>query len=144
MLFPKKPRQARAATALQTLGIEPDWDPLDAVPRVTAGVEAKTAADGRVQLRYLPPARSRLERFCRHTLQLQRAVRINLDERGSFFWGLIDSRRNLHDVARRVAREYGLSADQAWTATIVFTRELMRRGVVQLELPRQPAAASKG
>ena len=143
MLSLKKPRHARGATGLQALGIEAEWDPLDAVPQISAGVEAKTAANRHIQLRQIRPARSRLERFCSNTLKLQRAVRINLDERGSFFWELIDSRRNLHEIARRLAREYELSADQARTATIIFTRELMRRGVLQLELPRRPAA-SKG
>jgi len=139
-MFAQAKRQGWETAARRDLGVRPDWDPLDAVPLVSAGVEARTAADRHVQLRYVRPAQGRVARFCADTLKLRPTVRVNLDERGSFFWGLIDNRTNLHEIARRLAREFGLSADQAWTATIVFTRDLMRRGLIQLELPRRAAA----
>lgn len=109
-------------------------DPLTAIPLVTPGVEARADAANLIQLRYQLPARSRLEHFFAITLQFRPPLRINLDERGSCFWRLIDGERNLHRIAERLGATFSLPREQANQAVMLFTRELMRRGVIRLEI----------
>ncbi len=133
----KRKRKTRGARYAHLV----DQDPLNAVPRVPDGVEHRADDDGCLQLRYVPPPETRVQKFFANTLKLPRtAVRLNLDQRGSFFWQLIDGERDLHTIAKRLRRKFNLTAEKAEEATILFIKDLMLRGLVYLEVNRRETA----
>ncbi len=120
----------------------PDRDPLDAVPLVAPGIEARQDAHGLVQIRGRRPTKGRLDKFFAQTLRMRKPLRLDLDERGSFFWGLIDNHTDFHEIARRLDRKYRLTPDKAREATVMFACDLMRRGIIQVEIKR-PATSKE-
>jgi hypothetical protein len=109
--------------------------PLDAVPVIPEEVEHEVDNLSRVLIRRPRPYpkgwRGRLSR----RMRLRHDVRISLDERGSFFWNLIDGHRPLRDIARQLRREYSLGDQESRDATVKFTQTLMLRGAICLMLP---------
>jgi len=128
----RKTPDAAAAAATVAPG-----DPLDAVPIVRDNVEVATDRGGLTQLRYVAPPRSGVRAFLSGRLKLVKALRVNLDERGTAFWRLIDGRRDLHVISRQIGEQFGLDRKQARDATIAFIRELMLRGMIQLKVHRR-------
>jgi len=111
----------------------PGRDPLAAVPRVPAGVTAETLSDGLVVSRRLSPGRGvggRLVQWAGGKFP----VRVVLDERGAFFWGRIDGRRRLAGIAGDLQERFGLETATARGCTIEFTKQLMRRNLVELKI----------
>jgi len=111
------------------------YHPLDAIPVIPQEVEFGVDGSARVQVRRPldPPDgwRARLAVWFR----FKREVRINLDERGSSFWNLIDGRRPLKEIARKMRRQFGLNSGDSREVTVKFTQLLMRRGLIYLQLP---------
>ena len=100
---------------------------LTAVPEIWPDVEAKLDSKNLLQLRRVLPLRSRSERFFARTLKFKRAVRANLDERGTFFWKSIDGRRPLKALSKRLAKRF----EGGGAAAVVYTdiqRDGMRTG----------------
>lgn len=126
-------RRQKARTEVPAPGTT-ERDPLDAVPRVTPGVDVREEEGGLIQLRYVRPPKGRVERFMRDTLRFQTPVRINLDATGSFFWRQIDGQTDLHVIAKALRKRLGVSRDKAREATVIFTRDLMLRGMIQLQI----------
>ena len=114
-------------------------DPFDAVPHVAQGVEARADAAGLLQVRRLAPPRRSLLGPLRRALRPPTEGRINLDERGTFFWRQIDGRRNVRAVMRALAKRFGLDRSDARAATILFVKALMLRGLIHLEVDRPRA-----
>jgi hypothetical protein len=118
------------------LDAQPAHDPLDAVPIVAPGVEARVDENGIVQLmqkRML--GRGLVGRMCTK-LGLTPDRRINLDERASKFWAQVDGERNLHAVAAEMAERFSLSPSDARSLTVQFTRDLMIRDLIVLRIPQ--------
>lgn len=61
--------------------------------------------------------------------------KLELDELGTFCWGLIDGERTVRDMARAFAERHGLPAREAELAVSAFLRELGRRGLVGFREP---------
>jgi hypothetical protein len=55
---------------------------------------------------------------------------LELDELGSFCWGLVDGQRDVREMARLMAERYGLPRREAELAVAAFLRELGRRGLL--------------
>lgn len=113
----------------------PPRDPLLAIPRPAPCVEWRQEPSDLVQLRRELPPRSRLDGVFRRWLRTPRQIRVNLDAHGSFFWRQVDGRRNLASIAAALATQFGLPAEDARVATVRFTRDLMVRSLLQLEIP---------
>jgi hypothetical protein len=75
-------------------------------------------------------------------MRIRRDVRLNLDERGGFFWSRIDGHRSLAKIARELRREFSLSDQESRDATVKFTQTLMLRGVICL-MPNGAAEAGR-
>jgi hypothetical protein len=110
-------------------------NPLAAVPVLVDGVEARRDTESLVQLnRRVPPATGAFGWLAR--VMGTRRVRINLDERGSFFWDRIDGKRNLMQIAAELQERFGTDVAAARHATVTFTRMLMLRHIIQLRVER--------
>jgi hypothetical protein len=68
-------------------------------------------------------------------------ARVDLDQRGSWFWKQIDGRRNLLTVAGHMAREFDLSLEESRAAVVVFTKMLMLRHLIVLRTDSLPKPA---
>jgi len=108
----------------------PQRDPLAAVPRIAPDVEAEVDNLGLIQVRRRYHAHSRLGRLLRFRYQRQ----LHLDAPGSFYWRQIDGTRTLETIAARVSAERQCPLADARRAVATFTRDLMQRDLVQLQV----------
>lgn len=110
-------------------------DPFAATPVVAPDVEVRKDNCELVQLRRPVPPKTPLGSALNRWFNYQRTIRINLDERGTDFWDLIDGTRDLHAIERKLRSRYGLKSDESKYATIEFTKTLMTRGLICLQVP---------
>ncbi|MDK2970628.1 MAG: hypothetical protein PWP23_383 [Candidatus Sumerlaeota bacterium] len=129
-----RPRQQNAATAA------PPSDPLQAVPRVAPNVHARTARGGALHLRMDLPPKGRIGAFVLRHFGWQRHHLMNLDARGAAFWRLINGRRTLETIAGILAKKWKHGEEECRIAVMEYTRTLMTRGLIVLEV----TAAEKG
>ncbi len=113
----------------------PHADPFLAVAHLDAKAEARPDASGHLQIRRPLPERPGLSEFLARALGFRRAVRVNLDERGTFFWRQLDGKRSLGDIETLVRGRYELTTEDSRAATLVYTKALLLRHLIHLELP---------
>ena len=111
------------------------WQPLDAVPLPAEGVSARLDDQSLVQLNKRGTPRPGLYRLAARLFRYRYNVRVNLDERGSYFWQLMDGRRSLQQIADGLARKCSLDAEQSREAVMLFTEALMLRRLICLQTP---------
>lgn len=87
----------------------------------------------------LKAAPGRLKRLLRTALGASASRQVELDEIGSYVWGLCDGRRTARKLAQRVGRRYHLNSREAEVSTTTFLRMLAERGLVSFMLP-EPSA----
>lgn len=126
----------------------PSRDPFDAVPVRNKLAEARMDSKSRYQIRMrIPPTRGTMARIAAR-LGYHRDVRIDLDEHGSFYWSLIDGIQNLHAIEKAIRARFDLQRDESRTVTLTFTKMLMLRQLIQLDLRgsegRPPEGAASG
>ena len=114
----------------------PARDPLKAIPQVCQGVESRTDPEDHIHLRRVIPPRNRIDRFFLMMTGTDRDFRMEFDDYGTYFWQQIDGRRDLHTIAQAIARKFSLPLEDARAASLQFTRDLMLRHMVQLEVKR--------
>lgn len=66
--------------------------------------------------------------------RLYRNIRINLDARGSFFWRQINGQRSLREIDAVLREEFELTDEESKKATLVFTKQLMLRHLIVLDV----------
>jgi hypothetical protein len=117
----------------------PPRDPLAARPVVPPTVEMRRDREGRVHLRR--PVSLGPGWLGRMLMRwgLVPARRTLLDERGSGFWELIDGERTLREIATLLRDTLHLDSAAAEEAVVLFTKMLMRRGLIALDV--RPRAA---
>ncbi len=81
------------------------------------------------------PEKPGLKELLARKFGFRRAVQISLDERGSFFWAQIDGKRRLAEIERALRRQFKLNKQDSKEATILFTKMLMLRHLIHLEVP---------
>ena len=109
-------------------------DPFDAIPVRSENAEAKLDRQSCIQIRMRArPGKSAAARLV-FRLGFHRDIRVNLDRYGSRYWALIDGRRSLGDIDRHIREEFGLQPDESHQATLLFTKMLMLRHLVFLDL----------
>ena len=111
-------------------------DPLAAVPHVAPGVVAKRDRTGGLQIRRELPDRPGWRDWLARRAGLRRAARVDLDERGSRFWNLIDGRRSLAEIAARIEQDLAIGRRESRDSAVAFTKALMLRHLIALELPQ--------
>lgn len=114
----------------------PHSDPFLAIPHLDPKAEIRKDSRGSLQIRRRLPNRPGLSEFFARALGFRRALRINLDEGGTFFWNQVDGKRNLEKIDARVRREYGLERQESRNAVMLYTKALMLRHLIHLELPQ--------
>jgi len=110
-------------------------DPFAALPVRTPFVRARADSQGCLQIKHSPPPGRGLRGLFARYFSLFPVRRIFLDERGSFFWNQIDGQHTLADIERALNQKYAMEAQQSRDAVILFTKMLMRRGLIGLKLP---------
>jgi hypothetical protein len=126
---------------------QPEVDPaktervFDVVPEACDGVEGRRDSRDCLQLRRELDPQNRAAAFLARRLGLRRRVRVNLDDRGTRVWELIDGQRTLGDIELRIRAEWSLQEAESKRATAMFIKMLMLRNLVQL---RAPGAGSGG
>ncbi len=118
-------------------------DPFAARP-VHAPHVTTQEVNGKVQLRLGPPPgrgwRAWLDkRFAMFPFRM-----VCLDEVGTFFWKQIDGSRTLAEIEEQVRGHARMEASQSRDAVILFTKMLMRRSLIALQLPQPTEAAAAG
>ena len=111
-------------------------DPFAAIPVVPAGVTAQALPSGGLRLTYRPAAQGTVGRLL-HRIGLRRERRINLDARGALFWAQLDGHRGLRAIEEHLRKELALQREKSEEATILFTRQLMQRGLILLRIPQR-------
>lgn len=109
-------------------------DPFAAVPSITLGIEVKLDSRSMLQLRHKIKPSSQLMQFLADKLGFRRSVRVNLDERGTFFWQQIDGIRDLRSIAKNIETRFNIDREECDSAVIGYTKSLMLRGLVQLRV----------
>jgi hypothetical protein len=109
--------------------------PLDAVPVIPEEVEHAVDNRSQVQIRRPRPQPEGWRGCLTRRMRFRGDFRLNLDERGSFFWNQIDGRRSLREIALQLRQEYSLGDEESWDTTVKFTQTLMLRGVICLMVP---------
>lgn len=112
----------------------PARDPLAAVPVRSEIAEAKLDSRSCVQLRIRAQPGEGVASRLAFRLGFHRDVRVDLDHYGSLYWSLIDGRRSLADIDRQIRDEFGLKPADSQMATLQFTKMLMLRHLVFLDL----------
>lgn len=115
-------------------GITPVRDPFDAVPVRAENAEARLDASALAQIRMrMQPGKSISSRLLAK-LGMHRDIRVDLDQYGSRYWAMIDGRRSLGEIERHIREEFSLKPEQSRQATLHFTKMLMMRHLVFLDL----------
>jgi hypothetical protein len=120
-------RQAAAGAAV------PARDPLAAIPLRPTNVELRRDDAGCIHLRLCLRVygwRARIGRrlrydFCRI---------VALDAHGTRFYELVDGERSLRAIAAALAGPLGRSVAESERAVVFYTRDLMRRGFLDLNV----------
>ena len=112
----------------------PARDPFDAVPVRNKLAEARMDSKSRYQIRMrITPTRGTVARIA-HRLGFHRDVRVNLDTHGSYYWSLVNGRRDLREIEQSIRAKFNLDADESRKTTLLFTKMLMMRHVLHLDL----------
>ena len=129
---------AKATADMQGAGAEaqcdgPMRDPFDAVPVRSDNAETREDRQscGQIRMRQRPGPglMSRLA----HRFGFHRDVRVNLDTHGTYYWSLVDGRRDLREIEQSMRAKFNLDADESRKATLLFTKTLMMRHVLHLD-----------
>ena len=118
-------------------------DPFEAVPIKNESAECRLDSRSCGQIRMPLESSKGLKR----RLGFKRDMRIDLDPRGTFYWSQIDGSQDLRSIEKKLRKEFSLEADESRTATILFTKMLMLRHLIHLnigeELPVTQASTSE-
>jgi hypothetical protein len=119
----------------------PARDPFDAVPVRSDNAETRKDSQGCGQIRMRKRPGPGLMSRLAHRLGFYRDVRVNLDAHGSYYWSLIDGRRDLREIEQSIRAKFNLGTDESRKATLLFTKTLMIRHVLHLDLGARNGAS---
>ena len=112
----------------------PGRDPFEAVPVRNALAEHRVDSRSCFQLRLRFEPKPGFGSGLAKRLGFHRDVRVDLDPRGSFFWSQIDGQQNLRAIEQKLRNKFELDPEESRIATITFTKTLMLRHLIQLDL----------
>ena len=104
-------------------------DPFAVVPLVPADVELKRDSRGHVYLR-----REETRHRWQQLLRQHYDRKVELDEVGSLFYGLVDGRHSLRQIADRLAEQTGRPTKEIEAGVVVLTKQLMTKHLLQLQV----------
>ena len=109
-------------------------DPLLAIPIRNQLAEHREDSRGCYQIRMRLKPEPGLKAYLARTLGFHRDVRVDLDERGSYFWAQIDGRRSLQAIEKDLRQRFALDPEESRRATLLFTKALMVRHLILLKI----------
>ena len=109
-------------------------DPFLAMPVKNNLAETKVAENSCVQIRLRVPPKPGIGSFFANKLGFHRDMRLNLDEQGSYFWSLLGNKMLLRDIEKKFRNKYSLKEEDSRRATIQFTRSLLVRKIINLDI----------
>ena len=116
-------------------------NPLDMVPTLALGVEAKADQTKQLQVRRrMQPKPGFAAWFARQTGQ-SHEIRINLDEMGTFYFQQVDGRQDLAAIANALSRKFNLEHAKCREAVIQYSRLLIEKKLLYLKVPEHDAQA---
>ena len=114
---------------------EQEQHPLDAIPVPVPGVETRSDSYGNLHLRLAIEQGGWLDEFFRNLLHYKPSRQLCLDRNGADFWGLLDGVRSLRVISVIMAARSGLEEHAAEESAVLFTKMLMTRRFLLLEIP---------
>ena len=114
-------------------------DALACIPVVSEAVSAQRTEAGVIRLRYplfVKPWIADLAKRFGTAPGAPPARQLELDDLGTLTWELIDGKRSVLSIVRQFARQTRVHPKEAEAAVTRFLRELGRRGIVGMALPR--------
>ena len=114
-------------------------DALACIPVVSEAVSAYRTETGVMRLRYplfVKPWIADLAKRCGAAPGAPPVRQLELDDLGTLTWELIDGKRSVLSIARQFAQQTRVHPKEAEAAVTRFLRELGRRGIVGMALPR--------
>ena len=127
-------RKKRVPAVVPPATGRPARDPFEAVPLAAPGVAEERGDDGSLVLVHRVPVPPRYARLLGRYLGRERVSRTVLDENGAFFWRQIDGVRSLGSIADAVRVRLNQPEAQARESAVAFTKDLMKRNLIQLKL----------
>jgi len=118
-------------------------DPLAARPQVPENVVEREDEQGLIELQREIPVKGRFMGWFRRKMGLHYTKRVALDQRGTFFWRKVDGRRSLRKIAKDFEKEYELTESDSKDAVVMFTKMLMMRGLLALQVDGVSSEAMK-
>lgn len=129
-------RTKKAIKAAHPIPQGPARDPLEAVPMVAEGVRTEAGPSGATVLVSATPVPMRYARLLGRFLGRDRIARVILDDQGAFFWQQINGIRTLRQISDIVRIRMNRPDVESDAAVISFTRDLMKRNLVNLKVHR--------
>lgn len=124
MFWKKKPELTR----VQSLG---------ARAMRNSGVRVVRDAEGVATL-YVPFRASKLvETMCRWFRVPPSEARFELDEVGTFVWDMCDGTLPIREMVEQLSGRYKLSRKEAEASLTIFLRNLVRRGLILIVVPKE-------
>lgn len=109
-------------------------DPFAVIPIQPEDVAVRRDSRGHVHLRRLPHLAG-MRRRVAEWLGYDYSRKIELDEHGTLYYGLVDGTRTLRAIADRMAESSGRDRKAVEEGVIVFTKKLMTMNMVALKVP---------
>lgn len=109
-------------------------DPFEAVPVRNARAQHRVDSNSCYQIRMRLDPGHGVKALIAGRLGFHRDVRVNLDERGTFYWSQVNGKQNLESIEKKLRSKFALDADESRTATLMFTKMLMLRHLVYLDV----------
>ncbi|MEI6972162.1 MAG: PqqD family protein [bacterium] len=139
-LFRRRPK----AQGDPLLGVSPGnarrfkhGNPLDAIPLVPPEVQViHTHPDGAIIIRRETKPTSRLATTISRLLRYKWQSHVQLDANGAAYWRRIDGNTPLEEIATTLRDELKIDMETARKGVLTYTRDLMKRGFVNLKIDR--------
>ena len=109
-------------------------DPFEAVPVKSPSAEQREDRHCCLQIRMRLEPKPGVGGWISKRLGLHSDVRVDLDSRGSFFWSQIDGTQNLRAIEKKIRKQFSLNLQESREATLLFTKTLMLRHLIQLNV----------
>ena len=109
-------------------------DPFAAVPVKNQQAKHREDGDACYQIRMRLEPKPGLGGRLSTRLGLHRDVRVDLDQHGSYFWSQIDGTQDLRSIEGKIREKFSLAPEESEKATIMFTKMLMLRQLIQLKI----------
>jgi hypothetical protein len=105
-------------------------------------VEVKRDDRGMIHLRARPTPTGLMKKVAR-LFHYDFSKQVELDEYGTLYFSQIDGRKTLRDIVEALTGKLGDDRQKIAEGVILFTRNLMARNLIMLEVPRRRAGAEE-